>query len=392
MRAERSAQAQPSKLRLAIVHDALITYGGAERVVAAWHRRWPEAPIYTSVYLPDHTFPEFRGARVVTSFLQKFARDPQTVIRRLAALMVPGFQGFDFSGYDVVLSSSAYAAKAIRVRDHVCHVCYCYSPLRLAWRPEDYLGADAPMLKRIGLKMLAPLLRRWDYGVSRRVNYFGTTSQHVRRRILAAYGRGAEVIPAPVDLDRYRMGRGLGDYYLIVSRLTRYKRVDLAVQAISRLGRRLVVVGTGPDRSRLEVLAGAGVSFLGNVSEESLLDLYAGCRALLHPQEEDYGLAPLEAMASGRPVVAYGVGGACETVLDGETGVFFMTQSVDSLIRAVESLEATSFDPVRIRTHASRYDLKPFCDRVESFLGKCLVAFGAPEAEASFPRESPELT
>lgn len=389
MRAEPSGHVEPSGLRLAIAHDALLTYGGAERVVAAWHRRWPEAPIYTSVYLGDHTFPEFRGASIVTSFLQKFARDPQTVIRRLGPLMVPGFLGFDFSEYDVVLSSSAYAAKAIRVPEHVCHVCYCYSPLRLAWRPEDYLGVGAPVMKRILLKILAPLLRRWDHGVSRRVNYFGTTSQHVRRRILAAYGRGAEVIPAPVDLDRFRLEPSSGDYYLIVSRLTRYKRVDLAVQAISRLGRRLVVVGTGPDRGRLEALAGDGVSFLGDVSEECLPGLYAGCRALLHPQEEDYGLAPLEAMASGRPVVAYEAGGACETVLDRETGVFFGVQSVEALIGAIVSLETMSFDPVRIRAQASRYAIEPFCDSVESYLGRCLAAFRERVAEIPLSPESP---
>jgi len=289
--------------------------------------------------------------------------------------MVPAFAQFDFSGYDLVLSSSAYAAKSVRVPRNVCHVCYCYSPLRLAWRSQDYLGSSAPWMKRVGLGLIAPFLRRWDYNVSRGVDYFGTTSQTVRRRILAAYGRSAEVIPAPVDLERHRISGASGDYYLIVSRLTRYKRVDLAIEAMSRLGRRLLVVGDGPDRPKLESVAGDNVKFLGNVTEDSLRGLYAECKALLHPQEEDYGLAPLEAMASGRPVVAYGVGGAYETVLEGETGVFFMEQSVESLMGAVETLEASTFSPVRIRSHALQFGVGPFCDRVESFLDECLANF-----------------
>ncbi len=297
--------------------------------------------------------------------------------------MVPGFMAFDFSQYDVVLSSSAYAAKAVRVPKNVCHVCYCYSPLRLAWRPEDYLGPGAPWMKRVGLRLLAPVLRRWDYDVSRRVDYFGTTSQNIRRRILAAYGRAAEVIPAPVDLDRYRIRRETEDYYLVVSRLTRYKRVDLAVEAMSRLGRSLVIVGSGPDRHRLEAMAGSRTTFLGNVGEEDLRELYSRCRALLHPQEEDYGLAPLETMASGRPVVAYGVGGARETVVEGATGVFFAEQSVDALVRAVQLLEATSFDPVKIRAHASQFALETFCDRVEAFLQQCFANFQTEPAGAS---------
>jgi len=378
MRAEPAATRNPAGLRLAIVHDALVTFGGAERVVAAWHGRWPDVPIYTSVYLPDETFPEFRSAHIVTSFLQRFSRDPQTVIRRLSPLMVPAFAGFDFEDYDMVLSSSAYAAKAVRVPTHVCHVCYCYSPLRIAWRSDDYLGPGAPWIKRLGLRMIAPMLRRWDYDISRGIDFFGTTSQNVRRRILRAYGRHAEVMPAPVDLGRHRVNRIPGDYYLIVSRLTRYKRVDLAVQAMSRLGRRLIVVGDGPDRQRLQLAAaGANVTFLGNVREDSLLDLYAGCKALLHPQEEDYGLAPLESMASGRPVVAYAMGGANETVVDGVTGILFAEQSVDSLIGAVETLEARSFDSERIRAHASKFAIAPFCDRVESFLEECLASFRA---------------
>jgi glycosyltransferase involved in cell wall biosynthesis len=226
--------------------------------------------------------------------------------------------------------------------------------------------------------MVAPLLRRWDYDVSRRIDFFGTTSQNVRKRILEAYGRHAEVIPAPVDLGRHRVGSVDGGYYLVVSRLTRYKRVDLAIQAMSRLGRRLVVVGDGPDRHKLQLeAAGADVTFLGNVDERSLSDLYTGCKALLHPQEEDYGLAPLEAMASGRPVVAYAKGGACETVQDGVTGVLFSEQVVDSLIEAIETLEARTFDTERIRAHASKFAVEPFCDRIESFLEECLMSFRA---------------
>lgn len=356
-------------LRLAIAHDALVCRGGAERVVGLLLSRWPNVPVFTSAYLPEATFECFRRARVVPSALQAVAFSPHFVMRRVFPLMVPAFRRFDFSGYDVVLSSTAYAAKAIRVPRHISHKCYCYTPLRLAWRPDDYLSASTAAAARAAVRALAAVLRKWDYRVAQRVHAYATTCQNVKRRIAECYGRDAVVIPAPVDLARYRMKPTTGGYFLLVSRLNQYKRVDLAVEAFNRLRLPLLVVGDGPKADALASLARSQrIRFLGAVSDEELLELYAGCEALVFPQEEDYGLTPLEAQASGRPVIALAAGGALETVVDGETGVLFGEQSVDGLVAAVERCRDSSFDPGHIRAHAARFDVGVFCDRIAAFV------------------------
>jgi len=362
--------------RLAIAHDALVYRGGAERVVAALLNRWPDVPIYTSAYLPDATFDVFRTADIRTSFMQRVARDPNTVMRRIFPLMVPGFWSFDFSGYDVVLSSAAYAAKASRVPRSVCHICYCYSPLRLAWRPQDYLGPQTGRLMRRIILAFAAALRRWDYQVAQRVDYFATTCQNVAWRIKDCYHREAEVIHAPIDFARYRVHPEPGDYYLVVSRLFQYKRVDLAIEAMNQLGQPLLIVGEGPRRDELERLVhNSHIRFLGNVSEDELLRLYAGCKAVLFPQEEDYGLVPLEAQASGRPVIAYGAGGALETIVDGETGVFYKEQTISALLEAIFRADRIDFNQARIRQNAARFDIAVFVDKIAAFVDEKLQEF-----------------
>ncbi len=361
---------------MAIAHDALVYRGGAERVVAALLNRWPDVPVYTSAYLPDATFDVFRTAHVHTSFVQRLARDPNTVMRRVFPLMVPGFWSFDLSGYDLVLSSAAYAAKSIRTPRSVCHICYCYSPLRLAWRPEDYLRPDTSRLKRLMFFALAAILRRWDYQVAQKIDYYATTCRNVAIRIKECYHREAEVVHAPIDFSRYQVQSEPGDYYLVVSRLFRYKRVDLAVRAMNQLGRPLLVVGEGPQKNEFERLAqNDNIRFLGYVSDHELLHLYSGCKALIFPQEEDYGLVPLEAQASGRPVVAYGAGGAIETIVDGETGIFFYEQTTEALVEAILRAERICFDPEHICQNAARFDVKVFCDKMASFMSEKLEEF-----------------
>jgi glycosyltransferase involved in cell wall biosynthesis len=365
-------------LRVAIAHDALVYRGGAERVVAAWLARWPNTPVFTSAYLPDATFESFRSADVRTSFVQYVATTPHAVMRRVFPLMVPGFRTFDFSKFDVVLSSAAYAAKAISVPRSVCHISYCYSPLRIAWRPEDYMTATTPSVLKKCLRVSAAVLRLWDYRVAQRIDYYATTCSNVARRIEECYDRSADVIHAPIDMHRYKIASEPDDYYLVVSRLFAYKRVDLAIQAMQRLGRKLVIAGEGPERSRLERLAaGSGIKFLGAVSDTELIDLYARCRAFIFPPEEDYGLTPLEAQASGRAVIAYGAGGALETVIDGETGLFFSTQTVESVIDAVLRFEGCTFSAERIRRHAAAFDIEVFCDRVAGFVADKFEEFKA---------------
>lgn len=367
----------------AFAHDALVYRGGAERVVSYWAQRWPDIPIFTSAYLRDDTFDTFRDARVTTSFLQRIAISPRFVMRVAFPLMVPGFRSFDFSGYDVVLSSNAYAAKTLRVPPGVCHVCYCYTPLRLAWRPQDYSQATG-LTRVVGplLRSISPVLRRWDRRVASRVFAYAATCRNVAERIKACYGREAEIIYAPVELSRYHLGTP-DAYYLIVSRLNPYKRIDLAIEAARRLQRRLIIVGDGPQRRELEARAqGAKVEFLSRVDDGTLRDLYANCMALLFPQEEDYGLAPLEAQASGRPVIAYARGGALETVVDGVTGVFFHEQTADSLVRAIGHFESLALDPAVIRTHAQRFGVDAFCRAIESFVARNLDAFRRQESRS----------
>jgi glycosyltransferase involved in cell wall biosynthesis len=362
--------------RMAIVHDVLVSCGGSERVVESLLSRWPDAPIFTSAYLPDSTFERFRTAHVITSPLQRLAFSPKVITKRVFPLMVPAFRSFDFSGYDVVLSSAAFAAKVIRVPEHTCHICYCYSPLRLAWRPADYLPPAAGRVRRAATLTLAAALRRWDYRVAQRVDFFATTCENVRRRIAECYKRDATVIHAPVDTARYRWKANPDGYYLLVSRLNEYKRVDLAIRAFEKLGYRLLVAGEGPERARLESLSTSdNIRFLGRVTDEELLDLYAGCEALIFPQEEDYGLTALEAQASGRPVVAFAAGGALETIVDGETGTLFGSQTPEDLAEAVDRCRQIRFDPVRIRSHAQRFDVSVFCQRMNAFIEECLAMF-----------------
>lgn len=362
-------------MRIAIVHDALVSAGGAERVVAALASAWSNVPIYTSVYLPDATYQEFRRADIRTTFLQGRIRSRKALIEYAFPLLVPAFRRLDLRGYDVVLTSSAFAAKTVRVPPGTCHVCYCYSPLRLAWRPDDYLAEHHGAMRRLALHAAALPLRRWDYAVSKRVDYFATTCRNVAERIRQAYRRDAQVIYAPIDVERFSQASA-GDYYLTVSRLTRYKRIDLAIDATRLLDRELIVVGDGPMKAELEARAkGSRVRFLGAVSDDQLRALYARCRALIFPQEEDYGLTPLEAQASGRPVIALAAGGALETIVDGVTGTFFRDQAAEAVAAAIRAADDIPFDSAVIRRHAERFDVRVFADQMSRFLFDRLAAF-----------------
>jgi glycosyltransferase involved in cell wall biosynthesis len=362
-------------MRVAIVHDALVSAGGAERVVAALVSCWPGVPLYTSVYLPDATYEEFKRADVRTTFLQGRVTSRKALIEYAFPLLVPAFRSLDLRGFDVVLTSAAFAANAVRVPRGTCHACYCHTPLRLAWRPDDYLADRHGPLSRLALHAVAASLRRWDYAVSRRVDYFSTNCQNVAERIRRCYAREADVIFAPIDVRRFAPDQPQ-DYYLVVSRLKRYKRIDLAIDAARLTDRKLVVVGEGPLRRELEQRAqGARVQFAGAVSDDELRRLYSGCRALIFPQEEDYGLTPLEAQASGRPVIAFAAGGALETIVDGRTGTFFYSQTPQALAAAIRASEAATFDSAVIRAHAERFDIHPFADRLYAFLALKLDEF-----------------
>ena len=372
-------------MKTALVHDDLVQSGGAERVAAVFHAMYPQAPLFTAIYDPRTTLPAFAGADIRTSYLQ---RTP-IASRRLHKLALPyfpsAFEEFDFSGYDLVLSSSSRFAKGVITGPETCHICYCHTPARFVWRPHDYLKQSR------SARLLAPLmrgmmsrLRAWDLESAQRVDYFLANSYNVARRIRKYYRRdAAAVIYPPVETSRYCPvpASEVGDHFLVVSRLIGYKRVDLVIDACNRLGASLRIVGDGPELAALQRQAGPTIRFLGRLSDTEVADEYARCRALVFAGEEDFGLTPLEAMASGRPVVAYGAGGALESVAEGKTGVFFAEQTVDALAAALVQVGRMTFDPDALRAHAMLFDIAVFQRRLREFVAIAL----AEQRQANMP-------
>jgi glycosyltransferase involved in cell wall biosynthesis len=347
-------------VRVAIIHDWLNQNGGAEKVLEVLHRIYPEAPIFTSLYTPERLPEEYRCWDIRTSFLQRF-RIAHRRHQALLPLYPTAFRGFDLSGFDVIISNSSGFAHGVRVPAGSVHVNYCLTPPRFLWFPEAYLAREqvGGLVRRALPPMLKPL-RDWDAESVQDVDCFVAISEAVRERIRLYYGRESALVFPPVETSAFAPCNEVEDFYLIASRLVPYKRVDLAVQAFTRMGRRLVVAGTGRDRAALEAMAGPTVRFEGWVTSERLKDLLSHCRAFVFPGEEDFGIAPLEAQASGRPVIAYAAGGALETVVDRRTGVFFHQPTPEALMDAVERLEDQPWDPDLIRRHAERFDTSVF--------------------------------
>lgn len=343
-------------LRVAIVHDDLTQRGGAERVVLSLHRLFPDAPIYATVYDPEGTYPEFAELDVRSSFLQRLPHRGGRA-RALLPFYPAAVRTLRLRGYDLVVSSSSRFAHGTRTPG-AFHLCYCYNPPRWLHQADEYFADGGPVPAKVR-PLLAPVLgwlRRWDRAASRRPDLYVAISRTVADRIKSVYGREARVVRPPLDLSRFRpVGptESVAPYYLMVSRLLPYKRVDLAVQACAARGSRLVVVGSGPAEQTLRRLAGPTVEFRSGLNEVELTELLANCVAVVQPGLEDLGFAPLEANACGRPALAYAAGGALETVVDGVTGVHFGEQSVASLVAAMDRVEASLWDGDILRTHAA---------------------------------------
>lgn len=354
-------------MKIAIVHDYLMQMGGAERVVLALHALYPHAPLYTSVYDPALVRAYFPRAEIRASFLQRVV-GPRTY--KFALTFYPAaFESFDLRGFDVVLSSSSSFAKGVITPPETCHVSYCHTPARFAWRHHEYIGEkNLSLPSRFVIRSALKKLRMWDLMASYRVDFFLANSANVARRIQTYYRRDSAVIEPPVEITRFRLNAEPGDFYLVVSRLLRYKRVDLAVEACNRLRRPLIVIGSGPEAKRLRQLAGPTVRLLGQCSDEEVAAHMAACRALIFPGEEDFGITPLEAMASGRPVIAYGAGGARETVLPGVTGLHFAQPDPDSLADALCRFEKQTFDRRALREWAEQFRVPRFQQRIERFV------------------------
>jgi glycosyltransferase involved in cell wall biosynthesis len=351
-------------VRVAIVHDYLNQSGGAERVVSELHKIFPSAPIYTTIVDRSSLWPTLRDADIRTSWMQRLPG-----VRRHFKMYLPFFaraiEGFDLGAYDLVISSSSAFAKAAITRPEATHICYCHTPMRFGWDYERYMDrAGHPAAVRAMLPPLIRRLREWDRRTAGRPDRYVANSSITADRILRIYGRPSTIIPPPVDIARFAPDVMDEDYFLVVSRLNGYKRVDLAVQAFSGFGRPLMVVGEGPVRRALEGLADRNVRFVGQLSDEEVARAYARCRALILPGEEDFGITPLEANASGRPVVAFKSGGALDTVVDGETGVFFTEQTVNGLRNAVLKCERIAWRKEGLRAHAERFAPEVFARRL----------------------------
>ena len=346
--------------RVAIVHDWLTIPGGSEQVVLELIEMFPRAELFTTVYDPEPWPALLRERPVHTSFLNRI---PGAVKNypKLLPLMTRAFRSFDLSGFDLVLSSSHACAKNVRAPAGSLHVCYCHTPMRYAWDEEFMRGEDVGRLTRLLLPPLLGWLRRQDLAGASGPDVFVANSRHVAGRIARYYGRSAEVVHPPIDVEHFLgLERAQEDFYLVFGRVVPYKRVDLAVSACERVGRVLKVAGDGRAMDGLRAQASDRTVILGKVSEGERDVLLEGARALLFPGEEDFGIVPVEAQASGVPVIAYGTGGAEESVIDGRTGVLFGEQSTEGLARAIERFEGLEFDDDDLRANARRFGRERF--------------------------------
>lgn len=362
-------------LRVAIVHYWLVGMRGGEKVIEALCEIFPQAELFTHVYVPTAVSPAIARHRVRTSFI---GRLPAAASRyqRYLPLMPMALEQLDLRGFDLIISSESGPAKGIIPPAGALHLCYCHSPMRYIWNMfHDYRERSGPVT-RLLMPPVSHYLRNWDAISATRVHGFAANSRTVARRLHTYYRRDATIIHPPVDTAAFRPipAAERGDYYLMAGELVAYKRPDLAVEAFNRLRKPLIVAGGGEMLGRLRALAGPTVSVLGPQRFDDLRRLYSGCKALVFPGEEDFGIVPVEAMASGRPVLAYRRGGATETVVDGVTGLFFDSQSVDAIADAVARCEAASFDPDAIAAHAQRFGKDVFRTGMCDFIADSLAA------------------
>lgn len=371
-------------MQIAIAHDFLAQMGGAEKVVEVLHSMYPEAPIYTSVFIPEVMPSYYREWDIRTSFLQKLPFLHKT--HRMALPLYPmAFESFDLSGYDLVISSSSAFAKGVMTHQDTVHICYTHTPMRYGWNAHAYLEREqisAPMSR-----ILSPALhylRVWDAVASMRVDGYIANSQIVADRIKKFYRRDSKIIYPPVDTSRFQIAPydEIGDYYLIAARFVPYKRLDLAIEACTLLKRPLKVIGSGRQEAYLKSIAGPTVEFLGRALDEELIGLMSRARAYLMPGQEDFGISPVESNACGRPVIAYGAGGALDSQLDGVTGILFYEQTADSLADAICRSESIQFDPQKIRSNAMRFDTEVFKSRMRNVVDDLMYpkrSFGSKE-------------
>jgi glycosyltransferase involved in cell wall biosynthesis len=355
-------------MRLAIVHDYLIQMGGAERVVAAMAEAFPSATIFTSVTDTGGLLPEFSGRRITNTWLNRMP-GVRKHFKKYFMLYPVAFQSLKPVNADVTWISSSGFAKWIRLDHRTTSICYCHTPPRFFWEPDDYLELEIknPLLREFVRASLSRL-QMLDHRCAQKIDHFIANSRCVQERIWRYYQRKSHIIYPPVDVERFRVQTESDDYYLVVSRLVGYKRIDRAVGAFNLLKRPLVIVGDGPDRKRLERMAGPTIRFLGRVSDVEAKRHLESCRGLVFPGREDFGIAPVEAQACGKPVIALAAGGALETVVPDETGILFPDPTEESLAESVERAESMEWSPYRIRENADLFSKDVFLRETEQFI------------------------
>jgi glycosyltransferase involved in cell wall biosynthesis len=358
-------------VKIALVHDWLNQRGGAENVLEILVEIFPQAPIYTSMYWPRAMPPHYRAWDIRTSWMNRLP-----LIKAHHQLFLPlyplSFQGLDLSDYDLVLSNKSGFCHGIRAPG-TTHICYCLTPTRYLWDFRSYIAQEGlGFLARLLVPPLLGPLRRWDLEAARRVTAFAAISREVQARIADTYHRDATIIYPPVDTSSFPVSEDHNDYYLIVSRLIPYKRIDLAVEACTQLNLPLVIVGEGRDRARLEAMAGPTAHFVGRVPNSERARYMSRCRAFIFPGHEDFGIAPVEAQAAGRPVIAYAAGGALDTVIEGETGIFFHEPTSASLIDTLHRFDVDDYNPTTIRHNAQRFDTAVFKRNLREFISQVI--------------------
>src|SRR3989344_4268256 len=356
-------------MKIALVHDYLVQYGGAERVLEIFQELYPYAPIYTLVHDPSAMHGKFAASRIYTSFLQKmpFSRKHH---RLFPPLMPLAIEQFDFSKYDVVLSDSSSFAKGIITRPETLHICYMHTPMRYAWDDCQKYTEDfgfPGLIKKLVPFFMSPI-RLWDRASADRVDRIIANSQFVAKRIQKYYRKDSLVIHPPVNVSQFYRSETRGDYFLMVGRLIAYKRHDIAIEAFNRLNLPLKIIGRGPEYDRLKKLAGPTIEILCRVPEEELPKYYAECRGFVFPQEEDFGIVAIEAMASGRPIIAYRGGDIVEHMEEGVMGEYFDEQTPEALMKAVERFDESKYDPGYIRSKAGIFDKELFKATIKGYV------------------------